>query len=212
MTQAFLDPRRTIVFAGDSVTDCGRRTDPASLGDGYVKSLYDAFGADRPRIVNAGISGHRAVDLAARWQPDVLDHEPDLISVLIGINDTWRRYDKDDPTSVESFERSYRAMLDGVQAQLVLVEPFLLAVKEEQHAWREDLDPKIEVVRRLAAEYGALLVPADVEFNRQTESVGATTLADDGVHPTAAGHELLADLWRRTVLASGLSAPPVLPN
>jgi lysophospholipase L1-like esterase len=198
---AFLDPRRTIVFAGDSVTDAGRRTDPAGLGHGYVKNLHDAFGPQRPRIVNAGISGHRAVELAARWQTDVLAPEPDLISVLIGINDTWRRYDKDDPTSTESFERSYRAMLDGVPAQLVLVEPFLLAVKEEQHAWREDLDPKIDVVRRLAAEYGALLVPADVEFNRQATTVGATTLADDGVHPTAAGHAFLADLWRKTVLA-----------
>ncbi len=196
-----LDPRRTIVFAGDSVTDCGRRTDPAALGDGYVKNLYDAFGPQRPRIVNIGISGHRAVDLAARWQTDVVAHEPDLVSVLIGINDTWRRYDKDDPTSVESFEQSYRELLEPVRAkQLVLVEPFLLAVKEEQHTWREDLDPKIDVVRRLAAEYGALLVPADVEFNRQAEAVGATTLADDGVHPTAAGHQFLADLWRQTVL------------
>ncbi|NEA34404.1 SGNH/GDSL hydrolase family protein [Streptomyces sp. SID13031] len=194
------DPRRTIVFAGDSVTDCGRRSDPAGLGDGYVKNLYDAFGADRPRIVNAGISGHRAVDLAARWQTDVLAYEPDVVSILVGINDTWRRYDEDDPTSAESFEHSYRAMLDGLDAQLVLIEPFLLAVKEEQHTWREDLDPKIAVVRRLAAEYDAILVPADVEFNRQAATAGATTLADDGVHPTAAGHQLLADLWRRTVL------------
>ncbi|WP_020391563.1 SGNH/GDSL hydrolase family protein [Kribbella catacumbae] len=202
MTETLLDPRRTIVFAGDSVTDCGRRSDPAGLGDGYVKNLYDAFGPQRPRIVNAGISGHRAFDLAARWQTDVVAHEPDLVSVLIGINDTWRRYDEDDATSAESFERSYRELLEPVRAkQLVLVEPFLLAVKDEQHAWREDLDPKIDVVRRLAAEYGALLVAADVEFNRQAESVGATTLADDGVHPTAAGHQLLAELWRRTVLS-----------
>jgi acyl-CoA thioesterase I len=190
------------VFAGDSVTDCGRRDDPVGLGDGYVKNLYDAFGPQRPRIVNAGISGHRAVDLAARWQTDVIAEQPDLVSVLVGINDTWRRYDEDDPTSTESFEHSYRELLDGVTAQLVLVEPFLLAVKEEQRSWREDLDPKIEVVRRLAAEYDALLVPADVEFNRQAAAVGATTLADDGVHPTAAGHQLLADLWHRTVLGS----------
>ncbi|MEU4391884.1 SGNH/GDSL hydrolase family protein [Kribbella sp. NPDC023855] len=201
MSSAILDPRRTIVFAGDSVTDCGRRSDPAGLGDGYVKNLYDALGPDRPRIVNVGISGNRAKDLEARWQTDVLAHEPDLVSVLIGINDTWRRYDKDDPTSTESFERSYRALLDGVQAQFVLVEPFLLAVKEEQHEWREDLDPKIEVVRRLAAEYGALLVPADVELNRQAATVGAVTLADDGVHPSHAGHEALANLWQQTVLA-----------
>ncbi|MEV8374073.1 SGNH/GDSL hydrolase family protein [Kribbella sp. NPDC056861] len=201
---ALLDPRRTFVFAGDSVTDCGRRGDPAGLGDGYVKNLYDAFGSQRPRIVNAGISGHRAADLAARWQTDVIAEQPDLVSVLIGINDTWRRYDEDDPTSAEAFEHSYRELLDSVThtAQLVLVEPFLLAVKEEQHLWREDLDPKIDVVRRLAAEYGALLVPADVEFNRQAAAVGATALADDGVHPTAAGHQLLADLWQRTVLSS----------
>ncbi|WP_328330206.1 SGNH/GDSL hydrolase family protein [Kribbella sp. NBC_00382] len=201
MNHAFLDPRRTIVFAGDSVTDCGRRDDPAGLGDGYVKNLYDELGPDRPRIVNVGISGNRAVDLVARWQTDVLAYAPDVVSILIGINDTWRRYDKDDPTSTESFEHSYRAMLDGLQAELVLVEPFLLPVKEEQHTWREDLDPKIDVVRRLAAEYDALLVPADVEFNRQAATVGATTLADDGVHPTAAGHAFLADLWRRTVRA-----------
>jgi acyl-CoA thioesterase-1 len=202
MAVTLRDPRRTIVFAGDSVTDCGRREDPDGLGDGYVKNLYDALGPDRPRIVNAGISGHRAVELVARWQTDVLAYEPDLVSILIGINDTWRRYDKDDPTSTESFEHSYRELLEPIRTkQLVLIEPFLLAVKEEQHAWREDLDPKIEVVRRLAAEYGALLVPADVEFNRQALAVGATTLADDGVHPTAAGHAFLADLWHMTVQA-----------
>jgi acyl-CoA thioesterase-1 len=199
VSDGLLDPRRTIVFAGDSVTDCGRREDPAGLGDGYVKILYDVLGADRPRIVNVGISGNRAVDLAARWDVDVLKHEPDLVSVLIGINDTWRRYDKDDPTSTEAFEASYRELLEPVAAKLVLVEPFLLPVKAEQRAWREDLDPKIEVVRRLATEYDALLVPADVEFNRQALTVGATTLAGDGVHPTAAGHRLLAELWRRTV-------------
>ncbi len=202
MIEGFLDPRRTVVFAGDSVTDCGRRTDPEGLGNGYVHDLYDSFGPQRPRIVNTGISGNRAVDLVARWHDEVLTNEPDVLSVLIGINDTWRRYDKDDPTSAESFEQSYRRLLEPVRAKLVLIEPFLLAVKEEQHAWREDLDPKIEIVRRLAAEYGAILVPADVEFNRQAESVGATTLADDGVHPTAAGHRFLADLWRRTVLGS----------
>jgi acyl-CoA thioesterase-1 len=200
MTDNLLDPRRTIVFAGDSVTDCGRRTDPAGLGDGYVKFLYDALPG--PRIVNAGISGHRAVDLVARWETDVTAHAPDLVSVLIGINDTWRRYDEDDPTSAESFEASYRKLLDPLpQVRLVLVEPFLVPVDDEQRGWREDLNPKLEVVRRLASEYGALLVPADVEFTARAAEVGPETLADDGVHPTAAGHRLLADLWQRTVFS-----------
>ncbi|TWD79918.1 lysophospholipase L1-like esterase [Kribbella amoyensis] len=201
MTEPLLDPRRTIVFAGDSVTDCGRRTDPAGLGDGYVKLLADHLGSTGPRVVNAGISGHRAKDLVARWQTDVLAERPDLVSILIGINDTWRRYDKDDLTSAEEFEASYRLLLEPLrEVRLVLVEPFLLPVKEEQHSWREDLDPKLEVVRRLAAEYGALLVRTDTEFTARAVEAGAITLADDGVHPTAAGHRLIADLWFRTVL------------
>jgi acyl-CoA thioesterase-1 len=195
-----LDPRRTVVFAGDSVTDCGRRTDPDGLGNGYVRNLYDDLAARRPRIVNAGISGNRAVDLVRRWSTDVLAHDPSLVSILIGINDTWRRYDKVDPTTAESFEASYRALLDPLTCPVVLIEPFLLAVKDGQDAWREDLDPKLDVVRKLAVEYGAILVPADVELNRQAASAGAATLAGDGVHPTAAGHQAIADLWRRVVL------------
>lgn len=188
------------MFAGDSVTDCGRRTDPDGLGDGYVRNLYDDLGPRRPRIVNAGISGNRAADLAARWSADVLAHEPSLVSILIGINDTWRRYDEDDPTTAESFEESYRAMLDPLTCPVVAMELFLLPVKDGQEAWREDLDPKLDVVRKLAVEYGAILVPADVELNRQAAVVGAATLAHDGVHPTAAGHRAIADLWRRVVL------------
>ncbi|MGZ0150462.1 SGNH/GDSL hydrolase family protein [Kribbella sp. WER1] len=195
-----LDPRRTVVFAGDSVTDCGRRTDPDGLGDGYVRRLYDDLGEQRPPIVNVGISGNRAVDLAARWADDVLAHDPALVSILIGINDTWRRYDENDPTTPESFEASYRSLLDPLNCPVVLMEPFLLPVKDGQDAWREDLDPKLEVVRKLAVEYGAILVPTDVELTKQAASVGAATLAGDGVHPSAIGHQALADLWRQYVL------------
>ena len=200
MTRIFLDPRRTVVFAGDSVTDCGRRTDPDGLGDGYVRNLYDDLGPRRPRIVNAGISGHRAADLADRWSTDVLAHDPSLVSILIGINDTWRRYDENDPTTAESFEASYRALLDPLDCPVVLIEPFLLPVKAGQEEWREDLDPKLDVVRKLAVEYGAILVPADLELNRQAMTVGAATLAGDGVHPSPAGHRAIADLWRQVVL------------
>jgi acyl-CoA thioesterase-1 len=200
MTSILLDPRRTVVFAGDSVTDCGRRTDPDGLGDGYVRNVYDDLGPRRPTIVNAGISGNRAAELAARWSTDVLAHDPWLVSILIGINDTWRRYDENDPTTPESFEASYRSMLDALTCPVVLMEPFLLPVKDGQDEWREDLDPKLEVVRKLAVEYGAILVPTDVELTKQAASVGPATLAGDGVHPSPVGHRALADLWRRYVL------------
>ena len=94
----------------------------------------------------------------------------------------------------------YRELLDPLTCPVVLIEPFLLPVKDGQEEWREDLDPKLEVVRKLAVEYGAILVPADTELNRQAAAVGAATLAGDGVHPSPAGHRAIADLWRRVVL------------
>jgi len=135
----------------------------------------------------------------------VLDHHADVVSILIGINDTWRRYDNNDETSVAQFEDGYCRLLDAVAqagSQLVLIEPFLLPVSEGQKAWRDDLDPKIEVVRKLAKGYNAILVPADVELTRQTAELGAEALAEDGVHPTELGYERLAELWLDTVVGN----------
>jgi lysophospholipase L1-like esterase len=182
----------TIVFAGDSITDCGRREDPAGLGDGYVRLVADALGS-AARVVNRGISGNSSRDLRDRWETDVLASRPNLVSVLVGVNDTWRRYDSGTVTSVAEFEDNYRALLTPLaDVRLVLVEPFLLPVREEQVAWREDLDPKLLVVRRLAAEYDAVLVPADTALRAAGE---AADVAPDGIHPSTWGHELLATLW-----------------
>ena len=184
----------TVLFVGDSVTDCGRREDPTGLGNGYVRAVVDSGALQGFRVLNRGISGDRVRDLRARWSDDVVAEQPDVVSILVGVNDTWRRYDSDDPTSAEEFERDYRAILEALPAttRLVLVEPFLLPVTETQAAWREDLDPKIAVVRRLAAERSAVLVDADVHL---TAAGDAADLADDGVHPTPRGHAELAELW-----------------
>ncbi|MEV0716468.1 SGNH/GDSL hydrolase family protein [Asanoa sp. NPDC050611] len=182
----------TIVFAGDSITDCERRTDPAGLGDGYVRRIAATLG-DAVRVVNRGISGNSTGDLRARWASDVLAENPSLVSVLVGINDTWRRYDSGTVTTVEAFEDNYRALLDPLAGvPLILIEPFLLPINEEQVTWRADLDPKLAVVRKLATEYAATLIPAD------TALAAAGTPADmapDGVHPSPRGHDLLASLW-----------------
>ncbi len=197
-----------VLFTGDSVTDCGRREDhDGHLGFGYVRNIAGSGWASGRRVVNTGISGNRMVDLAARRQRDVLAHAADIVSVLIGVNDTWRRYDANEPTTAESFENDYRRLLEPIArsgSRLVLVEPFLLPVTPEQHAWREDLDPKIDVVRRLAADYDAVLVAADAGLARSAAAVGATVIALDGVHPTSVGHELLASLWLDAVTAAGL--------
>jgi acyl-CoA thioesterase-1 len=189
------------VFIGDSVTDCGRLIEPP-YGDGYVFNIANS-GRLSGEIINVGTSGHRLIDLENRWNTDVLAHHPTLVSVAIGINDTWRRYDDNDLTSVEAFEESYRRVLTATQAQgnpeLVLCEPFLLAVRGEMNTWREDLDPKIAVVHKMAAEFNAKLVPFDQRFNDLAREMSMSELAEDGIHPSKLGHQIMADLWLRTV-------------
>jgi acyl-CoA thioesterase-1 len=189
------------VFIGDSVTDCDRLIQPP-YGDGYVYNIAQS-GRLKGEIINVGISGHRMIDLENRWDTDVLAHKPTLVSVAIGINDMWRRYDSNDPTSVEDFEEGYRRVLKATKAQgnpeLVLCEPFLLSVREEMNTWREDLDPKIAVVHKMANEFGAKLVRFDHRFNHLAQEISILELADDGVHPSKLGHQIMADLWLDTV-------------
>ncbi|MGW5358711.1 SGNH/GDSL hydrolase family protein [Actinopolymorpha pittospori] len=199
-----LKPQSKVLFIGDSITDAGRdRTDPDDLGRGYprlVAATYaEAHPGDGVRFLNRGISGNRVRDLRARWEPDCLDLAPDVVSVMIGINDTWRRYDRADATSAEDFAADYERILalttDRLTARLVLVEPFLLPVRPGQDSWREDLDPKIAVVRRLAREYAATLVPLDTIVTAAAANRDAAELAGDGVHPTMEGHALIAGTW-----------------
>jgi acyl-CoA thioesterase I len=199
-----------VLFQGDSITDAGRdREEPYHLGYGYAMMATSWFQALYPEkdvlFLNRGIGGDRIKDLSARWQKDCLDLKPTWLSLLIGINDTWRRYDSNDATSVHSYEASYRALLERVSealdARLILCEPFVLPVGIDRDGWREDLDPKIAVVRRLAREYDALYVPFDGLFAQMATQREPAFWAGDGVHPTPAGHALMAQAWLRAVKA-----------
>ena len=191
----------SIVFIGDSVTDCGRDIEPP-FGDGYVREI-SRTGKLTGDIINVGTSGHRLVDLEKRWQSDVLDHKPTMLSIAIGINDMWRRYDDNDPTSVEDFRDRYRRILtwtkEELNPQFVLCEPFLLHVREEMNPWREDLDPKIAVVHEMAREFGAVLVPFDQHLNALAEKMPMAGIAEDGIHPTPFGHQEMARLWLKSI-------------
>lgn len=187
-----------ILLTGDSITDCGRdRDDVSSLGNGYAALV--AAGLPDEQVINTGIGGNRVKDLQARWEEDVLAHSPAVLSIMIGINDTWRRYDSDDLTSTDVYESGYRDILTRSRAagieRIMLVEPFLLPVREEQWSWREDLDPKIQVVRRLATEFGTDYLATDGPLAEVAARTGAEALAHDGVHLTEAGHRFLADRW-----------------
>lgn len=199
-----------VLFQGDSITDAGRdRENPEHPGCGYAMLAASWFQALYPeknvRFLNRGISGNRVVDLEARWQTDCLDLQPTWVSILIGINDTWRRYDNNDPTNAGAYEKAYRRLLERTiapgNAHLILCEPFVLPVPVDREQWREDLDLKIAVVRKLARQYGALYIPFDGIFARAATLREPAFWAADGVHPTNAGHALMAQEWLRTVHA-----------
>jgi acyl-CoA thioesterase I len=202
----------TVLFQGDSITDAGRsRENDRELGVGYPALIAAWFSALYPqrqvRFLNRGISGNRAGDLRSRWQQDCLDLKPTWLSILIGINDTWRRFDGNDPTSVEIYEENFHAILASTRAKmpdtrLVICEPFLLPIPADRIAWRVDLDPKIAAARRLACEFNAIYIPLDGIFAAASAAKGSPAFwAEDGVHPTPAGHALIAQTWLKAVLA-----------
>lgn len=190
-----------IVFIGDSVTDCGRLNEPP-FGNGYVSNIV-ASGRLRGEIINVGISGDRLIDLENRWTEDVLAHKPTLVSVAIGVNDTWHQFKGGKESLLEDFENRYRRILQATNDEgnrdIVLCEPFLLPVLQEMNNWREDLDLRIAVVHKMAAEFGATLVSFDQHLNALAQEMPMAVLAEDGIHPSKLGHTIMADLWLEKV-------------
>lgn len=148
---AHIEATDTLLFIGDSITDAGRdRTDSASLGSGYVHEIARtlqgrASGGPGPTVINKGLNGNRVYDLEARWTTDVIDHMPTVVTVKIGINDTWRRYDSGLASPVDEFEECLDRLLAEttrqLSARLVVITPFLLPVSADQEDWFEDLTP-----------------------------------------------------------------------
>jgi len=204
-----------ILFQGDSITDAGRdRTrrevnDAAALGRGYAYLAAARLLADQPRLGlmlwNRGISGNRVPDLLARWQTDCIDLEPNLVSILIGVNDLWHKFDGRYTGSVADFEQGYRELLEQTrqalpQATIVLCEPFVLRTGVVSAKWFPEFDQRRAVAGRLAREYQTRFVPFQSNFDRALADDSAPAYwAADGVHPTAAGHQLLADAWLAAV-------------
>ena len=217
-----LNPGSTVMFTGDSITDCFRLETEDGLGHGYPLRIAGEWGLrhpDRPVTwLNTGIRGHRVADLRARWQADVLDARPDVVSILVGVNDMgWSTLDPDGRViPVDEFEAGYDGLLAPLAeagVELILIEPFLLPIAGEMRAgrlavligeaereqWRADLDPKIQAVRRLARKYRAKLLAADGMFAELAATTGSEHWAADGIHPTPAGHAALAAAWLRLV-------------
>ena len=204
MDNIFIRPGMRVLFQGDSVTDAGRdRARPDHLGSGYPQFVAGWFTLGHPTanvtFVNRGVSGDRLCDLLARWTADAVELRPDVISILIGINDVWNRYRGREATPHDAFEQDLCTLLsrtrEETDAQIVLLEPFVLPVPDDRKAWREDLEPKLEILRSLSDRFDAVLVPLDQVFAEVSASGDPAVWAADGVHPTPAGHAQIACVW-----------------
>lgn len=207
-----LPDKSVFLFQGDSITDCLRdRTrswpnDPAALGAGYAGRIAGDLLAGHAgagwQFYNRGISGDRSVDLLGRWRRDALALQPDVVSILVGVNDTWHEHLTGNGISVGRYAEFYRMLLaDTLQARprvrLVLGEPFALPGGEFKDDWRGELRERATVVRQLAQEFGAAFVPYQEIFDAGLKQYSAAELAADGVHPSPLGHQLMAQAWRK---------------
>lgn len=218
MAQSLIKPHSVLLFQGDSITDVGRSrmpvgpNSPDGMGFGYPRLVMDQLQENFPdhylQFYNRGVSGNRVQDLVRRWPQDTMRLIPDLISILIGVNDTWNHLYLGIGTNPEGFQRLYRQLLEQTlirlpNTKLVLCEPFVLFTGEVTEEWRVDIRQRQTAVRILADEFEALFIPFQSALDKKVEGgIAPHHLLDDGVHPTEKGHRLLADCWLNTVLGS----------
>ena len=197
-----------ILFQGDSVTDAGRNyADPDDLGPGYPKyaaeRLRELFPDREFVFYNRGISGNRSSQLLARWQRDALDLKPDLVTLLIGVNDGWHRYDPVHIcTSRTVYRENLKTILSSVKAtgaKIILLEPFCHKTPAIPD-FRNDLNGMIEVCRDLAREYADAYLPLDGMLAADAVIHPYDHLTNDGVHPNEEGRK-----WLGTLLADEIA-------
>jgi len=214
-TQLPFKPHSVILFQGDSITDANRTrsrigpNSPDGLGFGYVRKIADSLIENYPdhyiQLYNRGVSGDRIQDMKNRWEADSLRLLPDILSILIGVNDTWNQVMLGMGSDPEQYQAMFHKILTETRqslpyTRLVLCEPFLLLTGEVTRDWSADITRRQDYVQDLADEFNAVFVPFQSALNQATQQVSPDHLLEDGVHPTDRGHQVLADCWMKTVL------------
>jgi len=205
----------TILFQGDSITDAGRDrgregnpNEPRPLGGGYVFMIASHLLAERAdanlKIYNRGISGHKVFQLAERWDKDCISLKPNLVSILIGVNDIWHKLNGQYNGTIEIYEKDYRALLARTKKELpgvklVVCEPFVLRCGAVNESWFPEFDQRRAVAKKLAEELKLDFVPFQSMFDEAVKLAEPSYWAGDGVHPTLAGHALMSKTWREVV-------------
>lgn len=196
-----------ILFQGDSITDADRdRTDCHNMGNGYPKYAKEEIIKRYPHtdfeFINLGISGNQTKDLLQRVQQDFVDVQPDIVSILVGINDTWHHAEQQDWISSEDFAARYEGVLSAVKTQtnakIMMIEPFLIPVPDKLFM-RPDLNSKIDIIRTLALQYADVYLPTDGLLFREFIHNTPTDYAADGVHPTEKGARLIGKLYAQAI-------------
>ncbi|MDB5149764.1 MAG: twin-arginine translocation signal protein [Mucilaginibacter sp.] len=205
---------KTFLFQGDSITDGGRSFDKDwnhVYGQGYAYLITARINFDYPgrdyEFFNRGISGNTINDLAARWQKDTLDIKPDVLTILIGINDVHRVITQGDKATADDFGHAYEQLLTQTitalpKVKLVLLEPFILPVgmvNKNPELWTAEVQKRQAVIKTLAAKFNAVYVPLQDVFNKAMQKAKADHWIWDGIHPMPAGHELIAREWMKAV-------------
>lgn len=208
-----IKPHQTLLFAGDSITDCGRRAANAPLGHGYVSMVNDLIAAKYPahqiEVINKGIGGNTVRDLRDRWSDDVIRHQPDWLSIKIGINDIHRvlRNVPDTAVTPEQFEELYDHILTRVKqetkAKVILVDPFYISTDRDTASFRhlvlKGLPDYIRVVEKMARKYKTRRVKLHEMFRQQLKYHTPDRFCPEPVHPNPSGHLLMAYEWLKAM-------------
>ena len=206
-----------ILFLGDSITDAYRdRTyntpsDFGSYGQGFPIFASAGLYKSKPNayeVYNRGISGDRIVDLYARIKKDVWNLQPDVLSILVGVNDVWHEVEFNNGVDIARFETTYRHLIEDTlkvlpNVKIILCEPFVLEGSATQNT--EEKPDKFQrfcevfdyakVVKKLAEEYGLFFLPLQEMLGKKAEEYGVEPILFDGVHPMVTGASFIADEW-----------------
>lgn len=199
-----------ILFQGDSITDAKRIYDnEVSLGVGYpllVKSELGFAEPEKYEFLNKGVNGSRVVDLYARIKSDIINLSPDVLSILIGVNDVWHNFwEKPNGVDAEKYFRVYNMLVEEIRAALpdvkiLILEPFVLkewATAEKWDVFRAEVEKRAAYARLVAKEHGLTFVPLQEGFDALAKRAPVKCWTADGVHPTALGHEFIKNEWLR---------------
>ncbi len=198
-----------IVFQGDSITDSMRSQNlelppNQELGFGYVTlaaaELLEQSPEKHWKIYNRGVSGNRIVDLYARWKRDALNLKPDILSILVGVNDTWHEFHSRNGVEPERYEQFYRILLDWTRRELpetiiILMEPYVLPFGAVAASWLPEMAERGKITKKMSEEFGTVFIPLQSILNDALKRASQEYWLKDGVHPTLAGHRLIGKAW-----------------